>query len=431
MRVYRISEEKDLINNAELLSTYINDHKKAVTCEYKPLQDAYNTDYAILHGDKKEAYKPDNRVPVNFAKYIVDTLNGFFLGIPVKVACENNTVSDYINLLDAYNDQDDSNAELGKICSIYGHGFEMYYVDSEGQIAIAALDPMESFMIYDESIESHPRYFIRTYFDNDNEEHGSISDGVNVRYFDVSPSVKFTSEPEIHGFDGVPAVEFLENRERRGAFESVLPLINAYNKAISEKANDVDYFADAYMKVLGAELDESGVRHIRDNRLINFDGDAAGIVVDFLSKPDGDTTQEHLIDRLEKLIFQISMVANISDENFGNSSGIALRYKLQSMSNLAKTKERKFTSGMVRRYRLIFSNPLSGMTNIDGGKAWAGIKYVFTRNYPANVAEEAEIARNLEGVVTVPTQLSVLSIVEDPNKEAKELEAEQVGMLEG
>lgn len=34
------------------------------------------------------------------------------------------------------------------------------------------------------------------------------------------------------------------------------------------------------------------------------------------------------------------MVANISDESFGTASGIALRYRLQAMDNLAKTKER-------------------------------------------------------------------------------------------
>lgn len=32
--------------------------------------------------------------------------------------------------------------------------------------------------------------------------------------------------------------------------------INAYNKALSEKANDVDYFADAYLKILGERIDD-------------------------------------------------------------------------------------------------------------------------------------------------------------------------------
>ena len=121
---------------------------------------------------------------------------------------------------------------------------------------------------------------------------------------------------------------------------SAFTRIDAYNKAISEKANDVDYFADAYLEILGPKLEDDDVTHIRDNRIINFDGDTERMLVDFLQKPDGDTTQEHLIERLEKLIFQISMVANISDESFGTSSGIAMKYKLQGMSNLAKTKER-------------------------------------------------------------------------------------------
>lgn len=60
------------------------------------------------------------------------------------------------------------------------------------------------------------------------------------------------------------------------------------------------------------------------------------------------------------------MVANISDESFGSASGIALKYKLQAMSDLAMTKQRKFTSGMNRRYKLIFSNPVSGMKKTTG-----------------------------------------------------------------
>lgn len=86
------------------------------------------------------------------------------------------------------------------------------------------------------------------------------------------------------------------------------------------------------MKVLGALVNDENLQQIRDNRIINFPGvlENGQIEVDFLQKPDGDTTQEHLLDRLERLIFQISMVANISDESFGSSSGIALKYKLQA-----------------------------------------------------------------------------------------------------
>lgn len=405
----------------ELLSTYITKHKTEAQSRYRILRDAYESDYEILHQAKKEPWKPDNRIPVNFAKYITDTMNGFFIGIPIKVTTEDEEAANYLEFLEQYNGQDDNNAELSKICSIYGKGYEMYYVDEVGNIGITYLSPMNAFIIYDESILERPLYFVRYYKDEKGEEHGSWSDNSVIQHFTRTGSYKWTDEPRIHGFDGVPAVEYVENEERIGIFESTLPLINAYNKALSEKANDVDYFADAYIKILGTKLDEDGVRHIRDNRIMNFDGDTAGLVVEFMNKPDGDATQEHLIDRLERLIFQTSMVANISDENFGASSGIALKYKLQAMSNLAKTKERKFTAGMNSRYRLIFSNPVSGMN----AESWTSIRYKFTQNFPANELEETQIAQNLEGIVSQETQLSVLSIVDNVDSEIERMEEAQ------
>lgn len=409
----------------ELLAEYMTKHKTEINNRYQRLHDAYENKYEISRLEKKPDWKPDNRIPVNFAKYITDTMNGFFIGIPIKTACDDETVSKYLEFLDQYNDQDDNNAELAKICSIYGNGYEMYYVDEQGNIGITYLTPMDAFMIYDDSILERPLFFIRHYKDADNVEWGSWSDGQVVQHFVNRGTYRWVDEPKIHGFEGVPAVEFVENEERMGIFESALPMIDAYNKAISEKANDVDYFADAYLKILGAALEEEELDQLRQRRIINFDGeDASKLIVEFLQKPDGDTTQENLINRLEKLIFQISMVANISDDNFGTSSGIALKYKLQAMSNLAKTKERKFTSGMNRRYKLIFSNPVSGMQK----DAWVGIKYQFTPNYPANILEESQIAGNLAGITSHETQLKVLSIVDNVQQEIGRIEEEQDGI---
>lgn len=406
----------------ELLMDYINCHSQLVEKKYNQLKNAYENDYEILHTPKKPDYKPDNRIPVNFARYIVDTMNGFFMGIPVKVSSDLEEVSQYVELLDQYNDQDDNNAELSKICDIYGHGYEMYYVDDQAEIGITYLSPMEAFMIYDSSIVQRPVYFVRYYTDTAGILQGSLSDSYSVTYFSRQTGKVVLEEHKAHGFDGVPAAECLENAERQSIFWSALPMINAYNKAISEKANDVDYFADAYMKILGAKLEEPELQQLRRNRIINFDGEGASeMVVDFLQKPNGDTTQENLINRLERLIFQISMVADISDENFGTASGIALKYKLLAMSNLAKTKERKFASMMNRRYKLIFSNPVSTMKKED----WLSLQYKFTLNYPANELEEAQTAAQLSGVVSRQTQLKGLSIVDNVQEELDRIDEEQ------
>jgi SPP1 family phage portal protein len=416
-----LAAEKTLTDDK--LMEFIRKHDAECAFRLQKLWDAYMTDYPIFHEKEKPAWKPDNRIAVNFAKYIVDTMNGFFLGNPIKISVDGEAedIKKYVEFLDQYNDQDDNNAELSKLCSIFGNGYEMYYVDPIGNVGITYLSPMDGFMIYDDSVLQRERYFVRLYIDDDQVLHGSLSDDENVRWFTIKGKLVWDEDEKKHGFEGVPATEYVENRERIGIFEPVLTMINAYNKAISEKANDVDYFADAYLKVLGAYLDKDDVKSIRDDRIINFDGEADKLNVDFLQKPDGDTTQEHLIDRLEKLIFHISMVANISDENFGTSSGIAMKYKLQAMHNLEKTKERKFTSGMNRRYRLIFSNPVSGMKNED----WVKLHYKFTPNIPANVLEETEIAGNLDGIVSQETQLGTLSIVDNVQAEIDKLEEEQ------
>ena len=405
----------------EILDKFLSEHKKEVTNRYEPLYNAYKSDHEILHQQAKPAYKPDNRIVVNFPKYIVDTMLGFFIGIPIKTTADDKAVSDFVEYTDQYNDQDDNNAELAKIMSIFGKGYEAYYTDEDAELCITYLNPMEAFMIFDDSIVEQPLFFVRRYTDWEGNEFGEVRDKTGKRKFATTGGTRWLDEWTLHHFEGVPATEFIENEERQGIFEPVMSMVNAYNKAISEKANDVDYFADAYLKILGDALDEDSMKHIRDNRIINFEGDEAGkLVVEFMNKPESDTTQENLLERLERLIFAISMVANISDENFGSATGVALKYKLQAMSNLAKTKERKFTSGMNRRYRLLFSHPLSKVPR----DAWVQLHYKFTPNIPANLLEEAQIAAQMEGITSHKTQLTVLSIVDNVEDELKEIEEE-------
>ena len=418
--MFRLSANTELTSS--VLLDFIDKHRKEVSSRYEELHDAYISDHKILHEKAKEPHKPDNRIVVNFPKYIVDTMNGFFIGNPIKITADDKEVAEYVEYLDQYNDQDDNNAELSKISSIYGKGYEMYFVDENSELCITYFSPMEAFMIFDDSVLEKPLYFVRLWKDNDNNEFGSLYTRTYSRNFKLTAGFAWLDEGETHGFDDVPATEFIENEERQGIFEgSVLSMSNAYNKAVSEKANDVDYFADAYLKILGTKLESDDIQHIRDNRVINFEGDDAGkLVVDFMNKPESDTTQENFLNRLERLIFQISMVANVSDENFGSASGIALKYKLHAMSNLEKTKERKFSSGMNRRYKVLFSHPLSKVSADD----WVQLHYKFTPNFPANLLEEVQTAQAMEGITSHETQLKVISAVDDVRGELDKIKEE-------
>lgn len=414
----RLPKETEL--TTDLLQELLDQHTEKAN-RFQQRQDEYESRHTILDAPKKANHKPDNRIVVNFCKYIVDTFNGFFIGIPIKVTADEGPVAEYVDQLDAYNDQDSKNAELSKIMSTQGKAYEMYFTDEDSELCTAYLSPIEAFMVFDDSILKRPMFFVRRFTDYQGNEFGSVSDRVAVRHFKITGGIQWTDEWQPHHFPDVPATEFLENAEEQSLFFPVLTNINAYNKAISEKANDTDYYADAYLKILGVKLDEEDTKHIRDNRIINFEGENADkLIVEFMGKPESDATQENLLNRLERLIFQNSMVANISDENFGTSSGIALKYKVLAMMNLFQNKKRKFTSGLNRRYKLLFGHPASKV-NAD---AWKQLDYQFTPNLPANLLEEAQIAAQIEGITSHETQLKVLSIVDSVQDELEKIDDE-------
>lgn len=425
MEIFTMDPDEETLDS-ERLAEFVTKHRGRIT-RYERLMKMYKGEHEILDLDKKELNKPDNRLVVNFAKYIVDTLNGYFIGNPIKTVHPKKEVADQMKRIAKRNSQNDNNAELSKMSSIYGHAYEFLWLDDELNNRLTYMGPQEAFVIYDDTIAQEPLYGVHILTDKEGKASGTIYSKTDEVSFYTDDKSKIVIEEESrkeHFFGDVPLIEYIENEERQSAFENVETLINAYNKALSEKANDVDYFADAYLSILGAELDEDKLDKIRDNRIINLKaGDMSKLIVEFLDKPNADNTQENLINRLEKLIFQISMVANISDENFGTSSGISLKYKLLSMENVSLMKERKFNNGMIRRFKMMFSIP-TNFTGVDK-ESYLDIDYIFTRNIPNNIVEEADTAEKLAGIASKRTQLSVLSVVDNVQDELDELEAEK------
>lgn len=408
---------------AEVVQKFIELHQEELK-RYKYLMNAYKGQTEIFEYPKKESYKPDNRLSVNFAKYITDTFLGYFNGVPIKKQHPDEGVMSLVSAFDNANDIEDEESELAKLALIYGRSYEFAYQDEEAKTCVVYNSPEDMFLVYDDSIRQKPLFAVR-YGVKDEKLTGELFtlEG-NWRIGGKLSKVELTDE-EAKFYNELPVNEFFINEERLGIFETVVPLINSFNKSLSEKANDVEYFSDSYLKFIGAELDEEDLETIRDNRIINFFGRGdknENIQVEFLDKPDSDAQTEHLLDRLQKLIFQISMVANISDENFGTSSGIALSYKLEPMSNLALAFQRKFQSALNRRYKLFFSLA----TNVPESQRdeWQNLEYVFTRNEPKNLKEEAETASMLMGITSQETALSVLSVVTDVRTEVERIEEE-------
>ena len=83
LRISDAIEEMDL----DTLQKLITKWEEQVSEKFQPLYDAYVNKYKIFDKEKKDTdgEKPDHRVAVNFAAYIVDVFEGFFLGNPIKI----------------------------------------------------------------------------------------------------------------------------------------------------------------------------------------------------------------------------------------------------------------------------------------------------------------------------------------------------------
>ena len=412
---------------SEVLDKYIRLHQQVVG-RYDYLFDMYLNRPEIFDAPPKAGFKPDNRLAVSFPKYMVDTLSGYFNGIPIKKTHDSDDFLEAVSTFDNNNDMEDEESELFKMACIYGHSFEYLYQDEYAETKVIYVSPKDMFIVYDDSIEQKPLFAVH-YGQVDMKTTGIVIELDKMRDFAVDRGGLTFTEEKINPFNKLPVIEFMLNDERQGLFEPVISLVNSYNKVMSEKANDVDYFADAYMKILGAQLDEPSIERIKDNRIINLHGlDASKVIVEFMDKPDSDAQTEHLLDRMERLIYATSMVANISDENFGNSSGTALAYKLQAMSNLALSIQRKFQSSLNRRYELFSSL----RTNVPESMKdeWQNIEYKFTRNEPKNILEEAQTAAQLMGITSDETALSVLSVVSNVQTELERKNKELPNLMD-
>lgn len=70
--------DKDSYLDNETLRAFVEYNKNEFGKDYNENFDMYKGDYPILHQQSKPLNKPDNRIVINFAKYIVDIFNGFF-----------------------------------------------------------------------------------------------------------------------------------------------------------------------------------------------------------------------------------------------------------------------------------------------------------------------------------------------------------------
>ncbi|OCZ53804.1 phage portal protein [Dehalobacter sp. TeCB1] len=428
----RIFMSKDTVMTPALLEKLVQKHIAFSVPRYDLLQKYYEKETKITERKMADPEKPNNKLVNDHAGYIVDVASGYFMGKSVDYNSDDNGLIQELDNVFKACDEGSNNYELAKQAGIKGHSFELLYVDEDAQPRLKWQDPIETIVVYDDSIEHNILFGIRYYLTNDLftdtlKEHAEVYDATKIQYYDKINTAWVMAGEQPHNFTDVPIIEYLNNEERIGDFEGVRSLIDAYDKSQSDTANDTEYFTDAYLVLAGyGDMEKEDIKEMKENRVLLVDKEGSA---QWLIKEINDASLENTKNRLQKDIHRFSKVPNLTDEEFaGNLSGVALGYKLWGVEQLATIKEQKFRQAIRQRNRLLveFINLKKG-TSYDPEK----VKIKFYRNIPKNVLEATEIVSNISGIVSRETQLENLPIVEDVKDELKRIKKEQQEQLDG
>ncbi|TRW26237.1 phage portal protein [Criibacterium bergeronii] len=412
---------------AEFISMHIKDNKQ----RYKKLQDYYVGKNSILQRVMIQGNNINNKVSNNYAGYITDMATGYFLGRPVNYTDigKNNFLS-VIQDIYNYNDEQDENVELSKQASIKGKSFEVIYLDlndlDENNLPKLRFNKVESenmFCVYDYGLSPEIYFAVRFYDISMNKKTVTkieVYTKDEIIFYEKNGSKLTETQRTPHFFKIVPVIEFQNNEECIGDFEKVISQIDAYDKAESDSINNLDYFADSYLYLVGMkETDMSQIDEMKQKRVLLLDekGEAG-----FLTKEDNSTETENIANRLKSDIHKFSLVPDLSDEHFvNNASGIAIAYKLLGLEQLAVKKERKFKRGLQRRLEIITNYLNFRGNNFD----YRDIQIRFTRNIPVNDKENVEIVQMLKNLISTKTALSNLKMIDDVNAELENIAEEK------
>lgn len=400
---------------------------------YQPilqLKGYYAGNHAITNKKARTNGAPNNKVVANFCKYISDMNTGFFIGKPVTYSSFSNNDKEVraLQRVFKYNNETAHNMALAEEASIAGDGYELLYMDSDANIRFHIVPAEEIILVCDTSLDENILYGIRHYrvYNLDGvtyQEFVDVYDNSTVtNYAYNSGALRQLDDPSPHFFDEVPIVEYANNHLHAGDFAGVITQVDAYNLAQSCTMDDMEDFTDAYLCLCGmGGATGEDIQEMRRNKVLIFPDDSSD--AKWLIKNLNDTYIENMKTRLEKDIHKFSSVPDMSDEAFsGNASGVAIKYKLIGMEQIRSRKEVGFRKGLQRRIELIAGMlRTKSVADID----FRDIEITFTANIPADTKEQADIVKELYGVVSQKRLLSLLPFVSDPAAEMAELKKEE------
>ena len=371
------------------------------------LYDYYRGKQPILDRVKEIREEINNKIVENRANEIVSFKVGYLMGEPVQYVSrgsDTENTSEAITKLNEYVFAEDKAAkdkELADWFTICGTSYRMILPDTESEedeapFEIYTLDPRNSFVVYHSGLGNKPmmgvRYVLR-------------QDGVTVyscytvnRYYEITYSGMLNVgtpivapdgivKAEDHIYGDIPIIEYPANSARLGAFEIVLPLLDAINTTASNRLDGVEQFIQALLVLKGVNIEDEQLASLKEfgGLKLPVDGDAY-----YLTQELNQTQTQTLVDDLYQTVLVICGMPNRNGGSSTSDTGSAVIMRDGWSDAEARAKDAEV---MFKKSEKQFLRILLRITNTlrDMDLKLSSIEIRFTRRNYENIQAKAQV----------------------------------------
>ena len=350
---------------------------------------------------KEKVVRPEinNKVMVNRANEIVTFKTAYLLGEPVQYVSNggDDAVSSKVNRLNEFmrsESKDTKDKEIADWMHICGVGVRMVLPDEEGEedgspVCIYTLDPRDAFVIYYSGVGHKPLAGVLRQWDEEGKPYQCVY--TREWYFEIaSGEIK---KQEARTIPYIPIIEYTNNDARMGAFEVVLPLLNAINTVESNRVDSIQDFVNAFDVFQNCELEEGQYAELSKGGMaiqIKSANQGMEAKVYRIASELNQTNTQTLVDDLYDTALTICGMPNRNGGSSTSDTGTAVIYRdgFAEAESRAKDTEKTFIRSEREFLRIVL---YICRNTADLDLQLSDIKPEFTRKNLSNVQSKAQV----------------------------------------
>lgn len=382
------------------------------------LYDYYKGNTPILRKTKEIRKEINHQICENRANEIVSFKTGYCFGEPVqyilrgekeKLVPEIDTLNDYM----FYADKAAADRQLADWLHIAGVGYRMALPakdneEDEPPFEFYTLDPRYTFVVYSSGIGNKPMMCVKSVMKENQIPVYSVY--TKDMYFEIESGVLIKADRHVLG--ALPIIEYPANTARLGAFEIVLPLLDALNEVQSNRLDDIVQYVNSFLALLGGAIDEDALKKLDEYKMLCL---PEGVDAKYLSKAMAQGDIQTLADAIRHSILSICGVPSQSGESASTSdtgSAVILRGGWEQAEARAKSTEAEFKRSEKQFLRLI----LRILRDTVGTKLkLQDIEIKFTRRYVDNILTKTQaLQQMLQAGIAPNVAIATCGLWNDP-----------------